>query len=47
MIETLKEYNRISVHGFDCKIMAQFLEDLNGVLQAQGNKPIVYHDYTI
>ena len=47
LIEVLSEYNKMTTHGFHDKIIATFLEEFNKVIEAQGNRPISYTDYTI
>jgi hypothetical protein len=41
----LSEYSKLTKQGFNCELLANSLEDLNGVLQARGNKPKVWTDY--
>lgn len=45
--QCLIDYTKMSVHGFNDEMLATFLENFNGVLQAQGNKPMVYNDYSV
>ena len=47
LIEVLSEYNKMTTNGFHDKIIATFLEEFNKVIEAQGNRPISYTDYTI
>lgn len=37
----------MTTNGFNDELLATSLENLYGVIQAQGNRPIVYTDYTI
>lgn len=37
----------MTTHGFNDELIATFLENFNGVIQAGGNNPMVYDDYSI
>jgi hypothetical protein len=37
----------MTANGFNEELLVAFLENLNGVIQARGNKPRVYTDYTL
>lgn len=43
----LSQYNKLTVRGFDGSVLAESLRLLKLALQARGNKPRVYRDYTI
>lgn len=45
--QCLADYAKLTVHGFNDELLATFLENLNGVIQAQGNKAMAYNDYTV
>lgn len=43
----LSEYNKLTVRGFDCSVLAGSLERLSTVVAAKGNRPKVYGDYSM
>jgi hypothetical protein len=45
--QCLTDYAKSTVHGFNDERLATFLENLNGVIQAGGNRPLSYADYQI
>lgn len=45
--QVLSEYNKLTGRGFNCEVLANSLEHLSKVIEARGNKPRVYADYTL
>lgn len=43
----LSEYNKLTVRGFDCDVLANSLKYLSQTIQAKGNCPKVYADYSL
>lgn len=43
----LSEYNKLTSRGFNCEMLATSLENLKSVLEARGNQPRVYADYSL
>jgi hypothetical protein len=45
--DILFTYNKASVRGFDSKLVANTLNELNLAIKARGNTPRIYDDYSI
>jgi hypothetical protein len=45
--QVLSEYNKLTGRGFNCEILANSLEHLTKAIEARGNKPRVYVDFTL
>jgi len=45
--QVLSEYNKLTARGFNCDVLATSLEHLSNVIQARGNRPHAFADYTL
>lgn len=45
--QVLSEYNKLTGRGFNCEVLATTLQHLTKVIEARGNRPKVYADYTL
>lgn len=43
----LSEYNKLTAQGFNCNVLANSLEHLQNAIEARGNKPRVYADFSL
>ena len=45
--DCLQEYSKLANSGFDCGVLAESLQKLNQAVEAVGNNPLTFNDYTL